>query len=165
MMGVSDLEARFSLISSMIEWRADGVVQARLGETVLRSAFQPIIEVTGDGLAVCGYEALIRPYRNGCRVSPETFFADAARDQVTLIDQLCRALHFRNFAAFGPDNTFILVNVEPAAYGDPEQAEMAAAHSLKGLSDSGLKPQQVIYEIVERPATDASVIVSATKSS
>ena len=158
MTGVLDLEAQFALICSMIEMRADGVYQARLGETVLRSAFQPIIEVTGDGLQVCGYEALIRPYRNARGIPAETFFTDAALDEVALIDQLCRALHFRNFAAFGPKDATILVNVDPAAYGDPDLSEMAAAHSLRCLSESGLKPQQVIYEIIERPATDERAI-------
>ena len=158
MMGVSDLEANFTLICSMIELRADGAYQARLGDTMLHSAFQPIIEVTGDGLRVCGYEGLVRPLRKGCRVSAEMFFANAAPDETRLIDPLCRALHFRNFAAFGPKDACILVNVEPAAYGDPDLAEMAADYSLRRLSASGLKPQQVIYEIVERRSTDERAI-------
>ena len=158
MMGNSDRDAQFALICSVIERRADGVYQARLGETVLRSAFQPIIEVTGDGLRVCGYEALIRPTRNGRSIPAERFFADSAPGEARLIDPLCRALHFQNFAAFGPKDATILVNVDPAAYGEPHLAEIAADFSLRRLVDSGLKPQQAIYEIVERPSTDESAI-------
>ena len=158
MMGNPDLEATYALIGSVIERRADGIYQARLGDTVLRSAFQPIIEVTADGLRVCGYEALIRPTRNGRRIPAETFFADATPDEARLIDPLCRALHFQNFAAFWPKDATILVNVDPAPYGDPGLAEMAADFSLRRLLDCGLKPQQAIYEIVERPSTDERAI-------
>ena len=158
MMGNSDLEDQWALICSVIERRADGIYQARLGETVLHSAFQPIIELAGNGFRVCGYEALVRPTRNGRRIPAETFFADATPDESMFIDQLCRALHFQNFAAFGPKDATILVNVDPAAYGEPDLAEMAADFSLGRLSDCGLKPQQAIYEIVERPSTDERAI-------
>ncbi len=114
MMGVDELAAHYAQICSAIEKSADGIYEARLGETVLRSAFQPIIEVVGEGLRVCGYEALIRPYRNGRRLSVETFFANASAAEARFIDRLCRALHFRNFAAFGPKDTCLLVNVDPA---------------------------------------------------
>ncbi len=163
MMGVFDFEANFALIRKMIERRADGIYQARLGKTILRSAFQPIIEVTGDGLRVCGYEALIRPYRNGHSVSAGMFFADATPDETMLIDRLCRALHFRNFAAFGPKDASILVNVDPNAYGDNDLTGMAAAYSLRRLSECGLKPQQVIFEIVERPSTDERTIFAVAE--
>lgn len=158
MMGNPEHDARFALISSMTERRADGVYQARLGETVLRSVFQPIIELTGESLWVCGYEALIRPYRNGRLISAEKFFADAAPDEVPLIDRLCRALHFRNFAAFGPNDTCLLVNVDPTAYDDDDLTGMAAAYSLRRLSECGLKPERVIFEIVERPSNDERAI-------
>ncbi|HSG94849.1 MAG TPA: EAL domain-containing protein, partial [Afifellaceae bacterium] len=158
MMGISDRDAEVALIRSDTERRADGIYQARLGETLLKSAFQPIIEVTDDGLQVCAYEALIRPYRNGCRVSAEMFFADVAPDNTMLVDRLCRALHFRNFAAFGPKNASILVNVDPAAYGDLDLSDPTVFRALKCLSASGLTPDRVIYEIVERPSTDERAI-------
>ncbi len=158
MMGVDELAAHYAQICNAIEKSADGFYQARLGETILRSAFQPIIEVTGESLRICGYEALIRPYRNGRRLSVETFFANAGAAEARLIDRLCRALHFRNFAAFGPKDTCLLVNVDPATYGGPDVAEMAATYSIRRLKESGLKPEQVIYEIVERPSTDERAI-------
>lgn len=158
MMGFDELAAHYAQICSAIEKSADGIYEARLGETVLRSAFQPIIEVVGEGLRVCGYEALIRPYRNGRRLSVETFFANAGAAEARLIDRLCRALHFRNFAAFGPKDTCLLVNVDPATYGGPDLAEMAATYSIRRLRESGLIPERVIYEIVERPSTDERAI-------
>ena len=158
MMGISDRDAQFALICGAIERRADGCYQARLGETVLRSAFQPIIEVTGDGFRVCGYEALVRPSRNGSPVFAEMFFANTPRDDLMFIDRLCRALHFRNFAAFGPKDATVLVNVDPAAYGDIDLTDPATFRSLRCLSEVGLKPQQAIYEIVERPSTDERAI-------
>jgi len=158
MMGISDRDAQFALIKSMIERCADGLYQARIGETIVRSAFQPIIEVTGDGLRVAGYEALVRPRCDGRGISVETFFAEIAADQATLVDRLCRALHFQNFAAVGPKDACLLVNVDPAAYGDIDLTDTAAFHSLRRLSDTDLKPQQVIYEIVERPSTDERAI-------
>jgi EAL domain-containing protein (putative c-di-GMP-specific phosphodiesterase class I) len=163
MMGVFDPEAHFALICSLVEQRADGAYQARLGETVLRSAFQPIVEVTGGDLKVCGYEALIRPYRNGCGIPAGTFFADATPEETMHIDRLCLALHFRNFAAFGPKDATILVNVDPAGYGDDDLTGMAADYSLKRLEECGLKPQQVIFEIVERPSTDERAIFAVAE--
>lgn len=157
-MGNSERDALFALINSMTERRADGVYQGRLGETVLRSAFQPIIEVTGEGLRVFGYEALIRPYRNGRRISVETFFTDATTEESRLIDRLCRSVHFCNFAAFGPKDASLLVNVDPAAYGDADLAEIVAGNSLRCLSDAGLKPDQIIYEIVEQPSTSEQLV-------
>ncbi len=148
------------MIRNIIERRADGLYQARVGETILRSVFQPIIKVTGDSFRVCGYEALIRPNRNGRAIAVDTFFAETTPDQATLIDRLCRALHFENFAAFGPKGASLLVNVDPAAYSDADLADTAAFHSLRCLSDTGLKPQQVFYEIVERPSTDERAILA-----
>ena len=40
---------------------------------------------------------------------------------------------------------------------------MAAAYSLKCLTESGVKPQQVIYEIVERPSTDEAAIFAVAE--
>jgi EAL domain-containing protein (putative c-di-GMP-specific phosphodiesterase class I) len=160
MMGVSVREKEVATIRGLIEQRADGVYRARLGETLLKSAFQPIIEVTGDGMRVYGYEALIRPYRNGRRISAETFFAGVAPDETMLADRLCRALHFRNFAAFRPKDASILVNVDPAAYGDLDLTDQTAFRALKCLSASGLTPDRTIYEIIERPSTDENVIMT-----
>lgn len=158
MMGISDSDAEVALIRSVTERRADGVYQARLGDMVLRSAFQPIIEVNGDGLRVFGYEGLIRPYRDGRRISVDSFFAEVAPQDTMVVDRLCRALHFRNFAAFGPNHASLLVNVDPAAYGDLDLTDQTIFRALKCLSASGLTPDRVIYEIVERPSTDERTI-------
>jgi EAL domain-containing protein (putative c-di-GMP-specific phosphodiesterase class I) len=158
MMGHSVRDAQVALIRSVTERRADGVYQARLGDTVLRSAFQPIVELTGDGLRVAGYEALIRPFRKGRGISVETFFADVAPDDAMVIDRLCRALHFRNFATFGPKDASILVNVDPGAYGDLDLTDPTAFRALKCLSAAGLTPDRAIYEIIERSSTDERAI-------
>jgi EAL domain-containing protein (putative c-di-GMP-specific phosphodiesterase class I) len=158
MMGFSEREKEVARIGSIIEQRADGVYQARLGETVLRSAFQPIIEVTGDGLRVSGYEALIRPYRDGCAIPIETFFAEVAPDETMLVDRLCRTVHYRNFATFGPKDASLLINVDPAAYGDLDLTDETAFRALKCLTASGLTPDRAIYEIVERPSTDERTV-------
>lgn len=158
MTGISDRDEQFALICSVIERRADGLYLARLGDTVLHSAFQPIIEVADGGFRVCGYEALVRPYRKGCRVSADMYFANAAPDEAVFIDRLCRALHFRNFAAFGPIGSSILVNVDPTAYGDIDLTDPTVFRALRCLSASGLTPQQAIYEIVERPSTNERAI-------
>ena len=158
MMGISGHDEQFALICGAIERRADGIYQARLGDTVLHSAFQPIIEVAGGGFRVCGYEALVRPYRRGCRVSAEMFFANVAPDDLMFVDGLCRALHFRNFAAFGPKDCSLLVNVEPTGCGGVDLAEMAAGGSLRHLADCGLQPQRVIFEIVERTSAGERAI-------
>ena len=171
MMGNSGKDALFALIDRMIERRADGLYQARFGKTVLRSAFQPVVEVTAGGLRVCAYEALIRPFydgrgpsaHNGHGFTVEAFFAQAPAKEALLVDRLCRALHYRNFAAFGPKDACILVNVDPAIYDDAGLAEIAAGNSLRCLTDCGLKPQQAIYEIVERPSTDERAIFTVAK--
>jgi EAL domain-containing protein (putative c-di-GMP-specific phosphodiesterase class I) len=146
------------MIRSIVEQRADGVFQACWRGTVLRSAFQPIVEMTGDGLRVSGYEALIRPARNGRRISVGTFFADVAPDDTMLVDRLCRTVHYNNFAAFGPKDASLLVNVDPAAYGDIDLTDETAFRGLKCLTAAGLTPDRAIYEIIERPSTDERTV-------
>jgi EAL domain-containing protein (putative c-di-GMP-specific phosphodiesterase class I) len=134
-------------IMSMIEQasRMSGTGCHDFNGYTLSSAFQPIYSTAG--CRPIGFEALVRASdANGNGVRPADLFAAVAADQVVFLDWACRALHLRNFAAAGPGDMHLFLNVHPRAAVE-DVAHPAAMRDL--VANYGFTPAQVCTEILE----------------
>lgn len=149
--GVSDPLAIAHLVFSARtaeEWCADataGWVRDALADGRLFSHYQPIVDVrTGEAY---GVESLLRTRAaDGSVVSARDIIAGARRlDLLFQLDQQARRAAVRGAAgSLGTRRLFI--NFLPTVIYNPEHC---LATTMAALAQSGLSPQQVVFEVVE----------------
>jgi EAL domain-containing protein (putative c-di-GMP-specific phosphodiesterase class I) len=109
--------------------------------------FQPVIEArTGD---IWGYECLMRGRRrDGSLVSAFQLIEWAKEENLKfLLDRVCRETHLENAGRLNSGtNCRFLINFLPTAIYKPEYCLQT---SIAAMRRSGLKPRQVIFEVVE----------------
>lgn len=109
--------------------------------------FQPIVRAGTDD--IWGYECLLRGRaEDGKLVSPAELIAWARQESlIFMLDRICRETHLRNAGkAAGGTSKHFTINFLPTSIYQPEfclQSSMAAA------KESGLKPEQVVFEVIE----------------
>ena len=124
---------------------------------VLKSAFQPIISIPHR--RTVGYEGLIRPENSaGHRVSPLALF-DTAQDssEGLTLDRVCRNLHAHNFGFQDAKDKWLFLNLDSQSisYKQPDPGFMTQL-----FESSGIKPYQVVVEILESQVSDRAYLVS-----
>jgi EAL domain-containing protein (putative c-di-GMP-specific phosphodiesterase class I) len=111
----------------------------------LTSAFQPIY--CAAQCRPIGYEALVRASDAfGNNVRPAELFGSVKDEEVVFLDWACRALHLRNFAAAGPGDLRLFLNVHPRAAVEDALSSRAMCDLI---GHYGLAPSQVCAEILE----------------
>jgi EAL domain-containing protein (putative c-di-GMP-specific phosphodiesterase class I) len=109
--------------------------------------FQPVINARTE--TVWGYECLMRGrLANDSLVGAPQLLEWAQRENLTfMLDRVCREIHLENAGKLNAGSQCrFLINFLPTAIYKPEfclQTSLAAARR------SGLKPQQIIFEVVE----------------
>ena len=130
----------------------------------LYSVFQPIL-YAGD-LKPFAYEALLRVRSlSGELLGPQDVFRRTeVSEEILYLDRLCRVIHSINFFSQNPDRKLTLflnvdgrhlLNVANGGHGRTFQ-------SL--LEFCGIRPQQVVLEIVESLVADSTHLVEALES-
>lgn len=113
----------------------------------LRTWLQPIVR--RDNRAVWGYECLLRGRtRGGDLVGAGQMLAWARQSRrSSTLDRLSREAHVRNAsrAVLGSEAN-LLINFLPASIADPRTC---LASTLSAVRRCGIRPQQVIFEVVE----------------
>ncbi|RRJ82547.1 sensor domain-containing phosphodiesterase [Aestuariirhabdus litorea] len=120
----------------------------------LYSHFQPIVSLSHQ--RVVGYEALVRSSSDERTVPPLQLFQLASRlDEEYLLDSRIRALHLQNYAAQRARGQWLFINVNP----ETATRDLAAPQRLWSLlAEYGLRPQQVVIEILEKRFRDESLL-------
>jgi EAL domain-containing protein (putative c-di-GMP-specific phosphodiesterase class I) len=124
---------------------------------VLKSAFQPIISIPHR--RTVGYEGLIRPENSaGHRISPLALFDSVADSSEGLkLDRICRNLHAHNFGFQENGDKWLFLNLDSQSISD-KQPDPGFMTQL--FESSGLKPSQVVVEILESQVHDRAYLVS-----
>lgn len=125
----------------------DPVLMDVLDARRLETWYQPIIHVATR--EVWGYECLIRGRTHyGAPVSPAALIEWARRNHVVyLLDSACREANVRNAGQAGIGaQQCICINFLPASIYSPETCLKRCAEAV---AQSGLKPEQVVFEVVE----------------
>lgn len=131
----------------------------RLGALRLDSHYQPLFDRQRQVIA---YEALLRvsdPQRR--RIAPDRFFA-ALDDSYNVIgvDRLCRVIHSVNFITQQPQQQSLYLNVNGRhLLGIASGRHGATFEAL--LADCGLRPAQVVLEIIESSVEDLGLLQQA----
>lgn len=109
--------------------------------------FQPVISATDN--SIWGYECLMRGRKtNGDLVSAPQLLDWAKQESLTfMLDRVCREIHLENAGRQNLGVTVkFLINFLPTAIYQPE---FCLASSMAATLRSGLKPEQIIFEVVE----------------
>ncbi len=128
--------------------RGDAPDVARiLAEGRLETWYQPVL--TADLARVWGYECLVRGRNEaGEVVGAWPLIQAAAREHLTFqLDRLCRETHVGNAGRAGaPPGIRFLINFLPTVIYEPE---VCLASTLRAVRTSGLRPEDLIFEVVE----------------
>lgn len=126
----------------------DGSYSAVYDDFVMKSAFQPIVCMSGE---LFGYEALLRVFdETGIQLKTEPFFTPAFMgtcDQINF-DRLARVIHLRNFARFLSTGSLFL-NMTPIAALDTDSQLLTQNSLIPRVKELGLSIDQVYFEILE----------------
>jgi EAL domain-containing protein (putative c-di-GMP-specific phosphodiesterase class I) len=118
-----------------------------LEERALETWFQPIF--TADGLALWGYECLMRAHDgNGRLLGPEQLIGWARQEQLLFtLDRLSRELHVEHAAAApAPADARFFINFLPTVIYDPQ---VCLASTIDAVRRVGLAPERIVFEVVE----------------
>lgn len=150
---------RPQFVSDAILTTQEGLRVGRYGPYELRSAYQPIYRLGGEGLDISAFEGLIRSCRDGQPVSPDVLFAAVDRPDRLFVESLCSALHLANYGLARPEGRNLFINVNPAIFHSFAVIEREFDHMIRVLPDFGLSPSHLICEIVEEDVLSQDVLL------
>ncbi len=128
-------------------------VKENLSLTRIETFFQPIFSL-GAG-KVIGFEALLRPFRNGTSLSPLEIFEQAKEKKIGAeLDRASRYIAFKTFlklieyqnGARSLKNSLLFFNFD-ASILDEEETIAWYIHSL--TQTTGLPPNSIVIEVIE----------------
>lgn len=129
----------------------------------LSSVFQPLFAAAT--LRATAHEALLRAVdAHGQPLSPATAFAmPEGPNEVVYFDRLCRILHALNFVAQAGDGAELFLNVSGRHLLNVGNGGHGATFE-RLLALCGLKPQQIILEVLEARVDDIDHLNQAVQS-
>ena len=151
-----DVRQKGGAVKDGLEYDDHGAL-GRYEDMVLRSVFQPLIDARS--LKPVAHEALLRV--NGGAIPPQKAFTrPKSPENIVFFDRLCRCVHAVNFAhQAGADDVLYLnihgshlLNVEGGTHGSTFETL---------LSYCGLKPTQVVLEVLESGIDDHERLAEA----
>lgn len=120
-----------------------------LRDASIRSVYQPIVRL-GDG-RVFGYEALTRCPQDSLFDGPLSLFRFAEEaGQAFSLDRLAREKAIRHCPPLGAMQK-IFINVTMGIMNDPH---FVSGQTIRWLTERGLHPGQVVFELTERSSID-----------
>lgn len=136
----------------------DGSWIADYGPFMLHSALQPIFSQDNEGyLDIQAFEGLIRPMRAGEPVQPAEFFPQVARQDMTMVDSLCRTLHIFNTGALRRRNVRLFLSFRPGLF--VADADIAREIELIRLAahEAGMTPDRIVCKLTRRGTESAEL--------
>jgi len=136
------------------------VVDDELGR--LSSAFQPIVDASGDGTA--GHHAFLRAAdKHGRVLAPTELFASIGDDtSLERLDRLARALHMVNFFPAFHDQSRLFVNVDARIVGAASDDHRGCFDAL--LTSLDVPTSRVVVSLPESTLDDPVTFVRSTLS-
>jgi EAL domain-containing protein (putative c-di-GMP-specific phosphodiesterase class I) len=146
------LKASRQMHASLIEqsdWELRFELDRLLTESSIKSVYQPIMRL-GDG-RVFGYEALTRCPEGSLFDGPLSLFQFAEKhNQAFVLDRLAREKAIRHCPDLGLMQK-IFINVTMGIINDPH---FVSGQTVRWLTERGLYPGQVVFELTERSSID-----------
>lgn len=131
---------------------ADGIATASYGPYTLKSAFQPILRETSEGIfSLEAIEGLVRVECDGALVAPADFLALVPQDDRAMVDSLCRSLHILNAGSLCKPHAVLLVNSQPGLYQSDHAIRQEIDRMRLAAHEAELAPSSIACEIRELP--------------
>jgi len=127
--------------------------ELELRQIISRRSFQTLYHpiVNMEEMEAVGYEALTRGPMGTLYESPEALFAYAKQTKLGReLDRQCKFMAIQS-ARNKPKGTRLFINTLPTTLDDPEFLQGSA---LKHLKESGMTPEDVVWELTERHAIE-----------
>lgn len=125
-------------------------------EEAVTSVFQPVISI--DQKKIIGFEALARANAPFHDLTPEAMFAAAEEEGCLLaLDRLCRKKAIEQFSTSAYRDSFLFINLNA---GIIDKDVLGSLHLYRCVTENGLRPNQVVIEIVESKAKDLDSLIS-----
>jgi len=123
----------------------------------MRSVFQPL--VTAEGQNPAAYEALLRV--NGGAIPPDQAFGRITSPEgIVFFDRLCRSLHALNFTRQSGEGDVLYLNVHGRHLLNVDGGTHGSIFEAL-LGHCGLKPSQVVLEVLESRIDDVQRLTEA----
>lgn len=151
-------------VESLIRFDEEGYAYTLYNELTFNSFYQPIYD---RNMEIYGVEALVRITDvNGENISPYDYFkALESNDERMLFSTLmCAAIHVINFSRSVYRSKCLFINVAPPIFELVANDETAIESLLKKLALLQLKPNQIIYEIMELQGRNKELAISGIRS-
>ncbi len=146
------LKATGQIRESLVEqsdWELRHELERLLAESSIKSVYQPIMRL-GDG-RVFGYEALTRCPEGSMFEGPLSLFQFAEKhNHAFALDRMAREKAIRHCPPLGAMQK-IFINVTMGIINDPH---FVSGQTVHWLSEQGLFPGQVVFELTERSSID-----------
>lgn len=146
------IKATEQMNASLLEqndWELRYELDQLIAESRIRSVYQPIVKLV-DG-QVFGYEALTRCPKDSLFEGPFSLFQFAEQqNQAFALDRLARETAIRYSPALGSTQK-IFINVTMGIMNDPH---FVSGQTLRWLTERGILPGQVVFELTERSSID-----------
>ncbi|SOC45834.1 EAL domain-containing protein (putative c-di-GMP-specific phosphodiesterase class I) [Rhizobium subbaraonis] len=134
---------------------ADGIATACYGPYTLKSAFQPILRETSEGMfSLEAIEGLVRVECDGALVAPADFLALVPQDDRPMVDSLCRSLHILNAGSLCKPDAVLLVNSQPGLFRSAHAIRQEIDRMRLAAHEAALAPSSIACEIRELPDDD-----------
>ena len=148
-----------SLLKRCVHFEDCGAV-GRYGQLRLRSAFQPLF--LASNMSAVAHEALLRVQDNALQsVSPEQAFkVPKTPEQIVHFDRLCRTIHALNFVTQAQPDAVLYLNVDGRHLLNVHNGTHGSFFETL-LGYCGLRPTQVVLEILESRIDDLGRLVEA----
>jgi len=141
-----EVSGRFPATHSLDDWwriQQTGWFSDALAGDGFETWFQPIVD-TGSQ-KIIAHECLIRLNAGRLYSGGEIVDAARTRNEIHAFDSYARRLAIRSAARQGTSGKYF-VNFMPSSIYNPEHCMKS---TLETLAESGLKPEQIVFEVVE----------------
>lgn len=135
----------------------------RYGDYVVRSAYQPIFDMSGDWLRPIAVEGLAAVFKHGERVACNEFFAATLKTDKLFIESMCKALHIRNFNQSGIEDLDLYFNFDPSSYTNLSTALGEVRFMVRRLDELNIDPRNLVCEITETAAVDDDILLELVR--
>lgn len=144
-------------VQSAISGDEIGLWSARIGEIVLRSAYQLIFRRHGDELEAVAAEGFLRPTREGAAVSPSAYLNSLRADERSFVSRVGAALHLANQFHIGIDD----LNLVLALRREDSTLRGQDFFDLVGRTD--LDPAALLFHFREADCIPAEVLAAQSR--
>ena len=144
-------------------WQEETTTVAHFKGLELHSYFQPLFYA--NNLTPYAHEALLRPRLPGeaqFQAPNQAFELAGSASEAIYLDRLCRVLHAMNFVGQPTSGKYLFLNVSAQHLQSVSRNHGHAFEAL--LAICGLRPQQIVLEILEARVEDLEQLQSAVES-